>query len=89
MTREAHDVVPSPSPFSFPGGDFDRWRSAGWSFVVGGEVAGEAVSAGSPESRLARALTGYYYHPTTFVESPTYLKAFFEVSLSSLSFFSF
>jgi len=55
----AHDVVISPSSFSFRRGDFDRWRSAGWSFVVGGEAAGEADSAGSPESRLARALAWY------------------------------
>ena len=37
-------------------GDFDCGRSAGWDFVVGGEVAGDAFSLASDPARDASAL---------------------------------
>ena len=52
-----HEVDPSlPSSLSWPRGDFERWRSAGWTLIAGGDAPGDLESAGSPESRLARAL---------------------------------
>lgn len=59
MAGPPHEVSafePSPSAEPLPFGDFDRWRSTGCDLVTGGEVEGEAVSAGSDDSRLARAL---------------------------------
>lgn len=57
LKKGDHELDPGgPSSFSLPRGDFERLRSTGWSLLVGGETAGEPVSAGSLESRLARAL---------------------------------
>lgn len=52
-----HEDDPSlPSSLSWPRGDLERWRSAGWTLTDGGDAAGDFESAVSPESKLARAL---------------------------------